>query len=285
MNIGEALIKSNEILKREKIHSYVLDSQLLMCKVLKKEKIFIIMNRDEELTQKEEEEFLSLIKLRKEKMPIKYILGETEFMGINILLRKGVLIPRADTEVLVEEVLRIIKDRGYSKICDLCSGSGAIGISICTFIKDVTLKAYDIDKVALEVTELNIKKLGLSSRATVEYSDLLKSALEKNEKFDLVVSNPPYIRTEVIESLMKDVKDHEPHIALCGGDDGLMFYRKITKQSLKVLKSGGVLAYEIGYDQRNDVINILNENGFVGIYSLKDFGGNHRVVIGFLPKQ
>lgn len=284
MNIGEALIKSNFTLKDAEIENYILDSQLLMCKVLNKDKMFILMNREEELSKSQEEEFFKLVELRRKKMPTKYILGKTEFMGLDILIKPGVLIPRADTEILVEEAIKIIKENSYLKVCDLCSGSGAIGVAICSFLKDITLNSYDIDEVALDVTERNIFNLNLEQRAKVQYSDLLQKAIEDKESFDMIVSNPPYIRKDVIPTLMEDVKDYEPYIALCGGEDGLNFYRTITTQSLKVLKKGGALAYEIGHDQKDDVSSILKENGFEGIYALQDFSGLDRVVIGFLPK-
>lgn len=284
MNIGEALIKSNFTLKDAEIENYILDSQLLLCKVLNKDKMFILMNREEELSETQEEEFFNLVELRRKKMPTKYILGKTEFMGLDILIKPGVLIPRADTEVLVEEAIKIIKDNSYLKVCDLCSGSGAIGVAICSFLKDITLNSYDIDEVALDVTERNIYNLGLEKRAKVEHSDLLQKAIDSKEIFDIIVSNPPYIRNDVIPTLMEDVKDYEPYIALCGGEDGLNFYRTITTQSLKVLERGGALAYEIGHDQKEDVMSILSENGFENIYALQDFGGLDRVVIGFLPK-
>lgn len=284
MNIGEVLIKSNFTLKDAEIENYILDSQLLMCKVLNKDKMFILMNREEELSKSQEEEFFKLVELRRKKMPTKYILGKTEFMGLDILIKPGVLIPRADTEILVEEAIKIIKENSYLKVCDLCSGSGAIGVAICSFLKDITLNSYDIDEVALDVTERNIFNLNLEQRAKVQYSDLLQKAIEDKESFDMIVSNPPYIRKDVIPTLMEDVKDYEPYIALCGGEDGLNFYRTITTQSLKVLKKGGALAYEIGHDQKDDVSSILKENGFEGIYALQDFSGLDRVVIGFLPK-
>jgi len=129
----------------------------------------------------------------------------------------------------------------------------------------------------------NIKKINVESKAKVCKSDLLEEAIKENLKFNMVVSNPPYIRTDVIPTLMEDVRDFEPYIALWGGDDGLIFYRKITAKSKNVLKPGGYLAFEIGHDQREEVTNILKTEGFIGIYSIKDLGGNDRVVVGKLP--
>jgi len=282
MNIGEALLKSYEILKKVKIDTYLLDSQLLLGKVLNKEKLFIILNRDFNLSQEQENEFSRLVQIRKDKMPIKYILGECEFMGMDFIVNEGVLIPRPDTEVLVEEVIKHINERGYTKICDVCSGSGAIGISIAKFIKNVNVMLYDISEEALMVAEANIKRFDLSIRVNAKSSDLLQVPIEQSEKFDVVVSNPPYIREDVIATLMEDVKNYEPFIALSGGKDGLDFYRRITEESLQVLKKGGLLAFEIGYDQKEDVTNILSKAGYIEIECIKDLSGNDRVIKAIL---
>ena len=282
MNIGEILLESYEILKKVQIESYLLDSQLLLGKVLNKDKLFIMLNRDFNLNQKQENEFSRLIQIRKSKMPIKYILGECEFMGMDFIVRPGVLIPRPDTEILVEEVIKHINEKAYTKVCDVCSGSGAIGIAIAEFIKSTKVTLYDISDDALTVAKLNIERFDLAVRVNVENSDLLKAPIEQNKKFEVVVSNPPYIREAVIPTLMDDVKDYEPYIALSGGRDGLDFYRRITEESLQVLEKGGLLAFEIGYDQREEVIAILLKSGFKKIECIKDLAGNDRVIKAIL---
>ena len=282
MNIGEILIVAYKILKKVEIESYLLDSQLLLGKVLNKDKLFIMVNRDFSLSQKQEDEFYRLIKLRESKMPTKYILGDCEFMGMNFIVKPGVLIPRADTEILVEEVIKNIKEKGYTKVCDVCSGSGAIGLAIAEFVSDAKVVMYDISEDALAVAKLNIERFDLSKRVQVEFSDLLKVAISQNIKFQVVVSNPPYIRETVIPTLMEDVKNYEPYIALSGGRDGLDFYRRITEESLKVLEKGGLLAFEIGYDQSEEVMSILSQWGFKDIECIKDLSGNHRVIKGIL---
>ncbi|MBW9155327.1 peptide chain release factor N(5)-glutamine methyltransferase [Clostridium tagluense] len=282
MNIGEILLKSYGILKKVGIESYLLDSQLLLAKVLNVDKLFIMLNRDFNLNGKQEEEFSQLIQLRKSKMPIKYILGECEFMGMNLIVKPGVLIPRPDTEVLVEEVIKHINEKDYTQVCDVCSGSGAIGIAIAEFIKGVEVMLYDISYDAIAVAKLNIERFDLASRVNEQHSDLLKSAIEQNKKFQVVVSNPPYIRESVIPTLMEDVKNYEPYIALSGGKDGLEFYRRITEESLQVLEKGGLLAFEIGYDQREEVQDILLKSGFKSIECIKDLSGNDRVIKGIL---
>lgn len=280
MKIATLLTKGYEILKKNQIESYMIDANLLLCHVLKVEKLYIMMNRDIEVSKEDEEEFLSLIKLRSEKMPIKYILGNSEFMGLDFHVKAGVLIPRPDTEILVEECIKIIKENNLKYICDVCSGSGAIGISIAHYISNSNVTLYDISEVALEIAEKNIEELGVRERCKVYYSNLLNRGIEEKKTFDMIVSNPPYIKKNEIETLMEDVKNYEPHLALDGGDDGLDFYRTITLESKYTLKNRGYLAFEIGHDQKEAVIKILKENGFENIYSLKDLYQNDRVVIG-----
>jgi len=282
MNIGEVLLKSYGILKKVGIESYILDSQLLLGKVLNVDKLFIMLNRGFNLNHQEENEFSRLIKLRENKMPIKYILGECEFMGMDFIVAPGVLIPRPDTEILVEEVIKHINEKAYTEICDVCSGSGAIGIAIAEFIKSTKVMLYDISSDAIAVAKLNIERFDLSIRVKQQQSDLLQSAIDQNKKFQVVVSNPPYIRDAVIPTLMEDVKNYEPYIALSGGEDGLDFYRRITNESLRVLEKGGLLAFEIGYDQREEVQDMLSKAGFKNIECIKDLSGNDRVIKGTL---
>lgn len=280
--IQELLKQGYDILKNEGINSYMLDTQLLLGKVLKMDRMAIITNRDLLVEDEVTEAFLNLIELRKMKMPIKYILKSCEFMGFEFYVESGVLIPRPDTEVLVEEVLREAKNHNYTRICDVCCGSGAIGISIAKLLDKVIVDCTDISDYAEKVTEENIKRLKAEKQVKFYKSDLLQYALEQNKNFQVIVSNPPYISTGVIPTLMEDVKDYEPYIALCGGEDGLDFYRKITAQSLRVLDKGGLIAYEIGYDQGEAVQNILKDNGFKDIRCIKDLAENDRVVLGFM---
>nr|WP_309245265.1 peptide chain release factor N(5)-glutamine methyltransferase [Clostridium estertheticum] len=274
----EVLLESYKILKKVNIESYLLDSQLLLGKVLKKDKLFIMINRDIKISIEQENEFFRLIQIRKNKMPIKYILGKCEFMGMDFIVKPGVLIPRPDTEILVEEVIKYIKEKGLTQICDVCTGSGVIGISIAEFIKEALVTLYDISEDALAVAKLNIERFKFSKRINIEHSDLLQVAINKHKKFEVIVSNPPYIRKEVIPTLMDDVKGYEPFIALCGGEDGLDFYRRITKESTLVLEKGGLLAFEIGYDQKEAVTDILLKSGFNNIECIKDLSGNDRVI-------
>jgi release factor glutamine methyltransferase len=280
LKVQQLLSKSYEILKKQNIESYMLDCQLILGKVLNLDRMSIIINRELEVEDHKAEEYFKLVEKRKDKMPIKYITEQVEFMGIDFFIKEGVLIPRPDTEILVEEAIKEIKDREFTKICDVCCGSGAIGLSIAKLLDYTKVYCCDISETAEQVTRKNIEILSLDNRVSFTKSDLLNFTLLDKLQFDVIVSNPPYIRTEVIPTLMEDVKDYEPYIALWGGEDGLDFYRRITTESLKVLKAGGVLAYEIGYDQSVEVETILRENGYYNVKTVKDLAGNDRVVIG-----
>lgn len=282
MNIQEVLLKAYNILKNEDIDTYMIDSQLLLCKVLKRDKMFIMINKDYKLSEEEENQFFSLVTLRKGKMPVKYILNKCEFMGIDFYIEEGVLIPRPDTEILVEWSIEVIKNNKLKNVCDLCCGSGVIGLSVASYCEDVNVSLYDISETALRVTEKNIKGLELEERTKVYYSDLLQRAKEDDRKFDILLSNPPYIAKKEMETLMEDVKNYEPHLALCGGEDGLDFYIKIIENSKQVLSEHAYIGFEIGYDQGKSVSQLLKKEGFENVKILKDLSGLDRVVVGEL---
>lgn len=279
LKIKEALKKGYEILKASKIESYIIDSQLLLQSVLNKNKVYLLTNMDKEIDNSNVERFMAMIKLRKKYMPVKYILGKCEFMGIDLNIHQGVLIPRPDTEILVSEVLEVLNAEGYTKVCDIGCGSGAIGVSLAYYNKNISVDCFDISSIALKNTEENIKLNGLCKRVNAIYSDLLSVAIENGYHYDTIVSNPPYIKEDDIDSLMKDVKEYEPHSALSGGKDGLDFYKKITKQAVHCLNPGGYLCFEIGFDEMNSVSEILRDSNFHIVKGLKDLAGLDRVII------
>lgn len=283
MNISEVLSEGYNILKKAQIESYIIDTQLLLCNVLNVNKIYLILNRDEEVSEKDKIEFEVLLNKRRDKMPMAYILNSVEFMGLNYYVKEGVLIPRPDTEILVEECIDIINKRNISKVCDMCCGSGAIGLAIASNIENLDVWLYDISDIALEVSEINRHNLDLISKVEINKSNLFENIRKSDFKFDMIVSNPPYIEDDVISTLMEDVRDYEPHLALSGGVDGLDFYRKICDEGKNFLNDKGYMCFEIGHNQEKEVKELLSLNGFVDIYSLKDLGGNYRVVIGRLP--
>lgn len=280
MNIGSLLNLATKMLKSKEIDTARLDSQLILGKVLNKDKIYLMINSNKEVEKEKEEEFLNLINKRMENMPVRYILEEVDFMGLDFYIEEGVLIPRSDTEVLVEEVLKIIEEDEKLYVCDLCSGSGAIGISLAYYRKNIMVDLIDFYEKPEKISKKNIIKNNLENQVKFIKSDLLKEPIKELKKYDIIVSNPPYIKEDVIETLMDDVKNYEPRSALSGGDSGLIFYERIVEESKKVLKENGILAFEIGYDQGDSVSNIMKNNGYIDIKVVKDLAGLDRVVIG-----
>ena len=277
MKIREALNKGSNILKESDIEYFKEDALELLSVILNTDKINIILNGEESLEEEKEQQYFNFIKRRSEKEPLKYITGYADFFGLVLKVKNGVLIPRVDTETLVEEVISI--EREKKNILDMCCGSGAIGIALAKNIKDVTVTLVDISEIAEEVTKENICRLEVDNAKFI-HSNLFEN-IDSN-KFDVIVSNPPYIRTDVIDTLMEDVKDYEPHLALDGGKDGLYFYNKITKEAITHLSEGGYLCYEIGYDQGDEVRKLMEDSGFKNVRIIKDLAGNDRVAIGHL---
>ena len=280
--IGELLNIGTKTLNEVNIDTSRLDSQLLLGKVLNKDKLYLITNNDKEVEESDTKEYLKLIEKRKNKMPIRYILGECDFMGLDFHVEEGVLIPRSDTEVLVEEVLNRIGEDESLMVCDLCSGSGAIGIALAHYRNNIKVDAIDYYDIPEKVTKINIIKNNLQDRINFIKSDLLEEVIKLEKVYDIIVSNPPYIKEEEIGKLMSDVKDYEPHTALSGGEDGLIFYRRIVEESRKVLKENGILSFEIGYDQGENVKKLMESNGYEEVKVIRDLAGLDRVVIGIL---
>ena len=278
MKVQQILMQGYVILKNEGIDTYIIDCQLILAKVLEVDRFFISTNKDLEVNEVDANSFMKLIEKRKQKMPVKYITQSCEFMGIDFYISEGVLVPRPDTETLVQKVIEEVKNNKYKTICDVCCGSGIIGISIAQILKNTLVSCYDISDTAVNVSKINIDRLLLAGRVEVKKSDLLQVPIKEDKKFDVLVSNPPYIRGEIIPQLMEDVKNFEPYEALYGGEDGLDFYRKIVLNSREVLLKRGLIAFEIGQDQKNDVEGILQSYGFDEIEVVKDLSGKNRVI-------
>lgn len=231
----------------------------------------------------EEAGYRRAIASRMERIPLQYIIGEQEFMGLTFEVNKNVLIPRPDTEVLVEEVLRELHDG--MRILDLCTGSGCILLSLLRYSNDCTGIGVDISPEALQTARRNagrILKTGPEDskpQAAFWLSDLFRE-IPAEEKFDIIVSNPPYIKTDVINTLMPEVRDYEPRLALDGRDDGLFFLRKIVSQSGEWLYGGGMLFLETGYDQGEAIRRLMESEGYDQVEIIKDYAGNDRVARG-----
>lgn len=253
-----------------------IDAQIFMMKAVNMDKTGILINPDYELTEEQLACFRTMVEKRKSGIPSQHIVGKCEFMGYDFFVDENVLIPRADTEVLVEKVLEFSAEKKFKNILDMCTGSGCIAISLVLNGVEKAVGA-DISQGALNIAEKNAEYNDVKNKTEFIHSDLFENI---EGFFDAIVSNPPYIPNEDIKSLMREVKDHEPLSALDGGDDGLDFYREITKQSRKYLKDGGMLFYEIGYNQSEDLHKIMEENGFEKVTTVKDYAGLDRVVFG-----
>ena len=278
MTIKEIIIRYSKEL--EEISSTPrLDVETLLQKVLNVDRLYILLNLDKSLSKEEENLFNKFIEERLNNRPIAYIVGNREFMGLDFYVQEGVLIPRPDTEVLVEEVIEIAKNKEDINILDIGTGSGAITVSLAKYLENAKITSVDISEIALEIGRKNAILNEVDDRITFVKSDLFTN-INKEMKFDIIVSNPPYIKREVIDTLDKQVKDFEPYNALEGGIDGLDFYRAITTQAKDYLKEGGVLAYEVGHDQSEDVSKLMEMDGYTNIYTRKDLQQIDRVVIG-----
>lgn len=259
-----------------------LDVEILLQKALGGvDRLYIHLNLSKELEIEQEEIFLRFIEERLKGRPIAYIVNNREFMGLDFYVKEGVLIPRPDTEILVEEIIELCKGKDDLDILDIGTGSGAITVSLAKYIEKSRLTSLDISEIALEIAKKNAKSNGVIDKINFIKSDLFQQIVGTNLKFDIIVSNPPYIRKRDIDELHTQVKDYEPYNALEGGIDGLDFYRNITEQSKNYLKLGGILAYEVGHDQAEEVVKIMQNNGYNKIYIKKDLQGIDRVVIGF----
>lgn len=275
MTIQEALKQGMSELKR--IESPKLKARLLMQFVLKQTRQYVIVNDMKELEEKQEKQYFGAIDKIKKGFPIEHITHQKEFMKLNFFVDENVLIPRQDTEILVEEVIEIANKIGANKILDLCTGSGAIGISLAKYLNNCGLTLVDISKEAIQIAKKNANINEVESKITFIHSNLFDNL--ESQKFDIIVSNPPYIKTEDIKHLENQVKK-EPYIALNGGQDGLDFYKKIIKEAYKYLNKGGYLCLEIGFDQKYDVIELIeNEERFEQTYSKKDLYDNDRIII------
>ena len=235
----------------------------------------ILLHGEEVLEDNLVQAFMEALSKRCERIPVQYITGVQNFMGLDFMVNEHVLIPRFDTEILVEEVMKQLHD-GFS-ILDMCTGSGCILLSLLHYSNDCVGVGVDVSEGALAVAKQNCEKLGLS--ASFILSDLFTNV---SGKYDIIVSNPPYIRSDVIPTLMEEVKGHEPVLALDGMEDGLYFYRKIIEGSSQYLNGGGMLFFEIGYDQGEDVSRLMEESGYKDVQVKKDYAGLDRVVFGYI---
>lgn len=290
MTYKDIYIVGKEGLEAAGIEEAALDARLLLEYVCKTDRNELLAHGDRPVTEEQERQYRELLKRRESRIPLQHLTGEQEFMGLRFFVNEHVLIPRQDTEILVEEVLKNLHD-GMS-ILDLCTGSGCILISLLRYTNNCHGLGVDISPEALSVAGGNAERLVPESLVRDEDRDCAKLRLLESDlyervegQFDVIVSNPPYIPTKVIETLMPEVREHEPRIALDGSEDGLLFYRRIIEGSRAHLKGGGMLFFEIGYDQGKAVSELMEQAGFLEVQVTKDYAGLDRVVSGILSMK
>lgn len=289
-SIRELLGKAMEQLRACKhTDTPMLDAELLLVHVLNQsgisfDRLKLLTQSKHPVDKPDAQRYLELVAERCKGKPVQYITNRQEFMGLELHVAEGVLIPRADTEIVVEKVIEKAAGIKQPNIIDMCTGSGAIAVSLAMNIPGAKVWAADIDPAALECCRTNVRKYGLENSIKVVKSNLFESIGEEEllGHTDIIVSNPPYIRSAVINELSVNVRDYEPHLALDGGEDGLVYYRRIVRDSVGFLKENGILALEIGYDQGDSVRNIMKESGNYNRLGIgKDLAGFDRCAWGY----
>ena len=276
MNIEDILNKGISILKKNKIPNPQLDSEILLSNLIKRDKKHIILNPKELLNAEQLDKFKSLIERRKKGEPIAYLINKKEFWKDEFFVNKDVLIPRPDSELIIEQVLKIYSKDVQLQVLDIGTGSGCILLSILKERPNFYGTGIDISKKSINVSKLNAKQLNLTSRVKFFHSSVDNF---KIGKYDIIVSNPPYIELFNLKYLEKDVVNFEPKLALSGGFDGFSKIRKVINKASTLIKRNGKFILEIGFNQRNKVKKILKEEGFYINKALKDYGNNDRCII------
>ena len=277
MRLYELVKKGQGMLEKKGVPDADIDAGLLWQHVAGMNMADMLFDRDVEILAEQETDYMELIERRSAREPLQYITGVQNFMGYDFCTSKNVLIPRQDTEVLVETALNITKHiDGSVDVLDMCCGTGCIGISYGLMRPGSRVVLADISEDAIKTTHKNIEKLcGDTDRFRVVGTDLFENV---EGRFDLILSNPPYIKSGVIDTLMPEVRDNEPRLALDGMEDGLYFYRIIVSQARKYIKDEGYVVFEIGNDQAEDVQHLFVDSGYSDIHVVKDLSENDRVV-------
>jgi release factor glutamine methyltransferase len=277
MNIENTINNAANILKKNNIVNPYLDIEILLSELINKDKKYIILNKKKELNKNDLDNFNELIERRRKGEPVAYIINKKEFWKNEFYISKDVLIPRPDTELIVEQVLRIYSQKEHLRILDIGVGSGCILLSILDEKKNFLGTGIDISKESIKISRFNAKMLNLDNRVKFYNSDVDNFNFGK---YDIIISNPPYIKKLRLKYLEKNVINFEPRLALNGGLDGTSNIRKMINKSSILIKKKGKIVLEIGYDQKNIVSEILRENGFYINSVLKDYGNNDRCIIG-----
>ena len=286
MNIGQALKKATDILikGRCEINMPLLDAQLILCHLTKRDREYLIAHSEIILSNYEIELFFGYIDKRSSGCPLAYITGIKEFMGIEFTVDENVLIPRDDTEILVNCVLNIARQYKNPKILNIGAGSGCIEIALAIYNKTADITGVEKYDKAIDIAQKNIDRYSINERIKLIKSDMF-DMLDENMHFDIICSNPPYITKDEMTELSIDVKEFEPYTALCGGQDGLDFYKIIAKQAKTHMITNGFIAVEIGYMQKENVSDIFTKNGYDNITCHKDLIGYDRVITANYMKK
>ena len=276
MNIQSAVKEATIVLKNNYIKTAELDTEILLAEVLGSSREYIILNNHKNLDKIKLDHFKKLVKERANRKPIAYLLNKKDFWDSEFYVNKNTLIPRPDTEIVIEEILRLTKYKTKLNILDIGVGSGCILLSILRERKDFYGTGIDISKKSLEISKINARNLNLEQRIKFYKSDIDNFS---KGKYDLIVSNPPYIKSCDLKYLEKDVINFEPKLALDGGLDGLSVIRKVINKSSELIKRNGKFILEIGFNQKNKVIKLLNKKGFYINSTLKDLAKNDRCIV------
>lgn len=274
--------EGRRILEQAGLPDAALDARFLLEEVCGTNLQTLLVFPEKKVTEEEVNQYRAFVQRRKDREPTAMILGEWDFMGLTFRLNKSTLIPEQDTEVLVETALEELKRRGSGeaplRILDLCTGSGCILLSLLHELRNAGGLGTDLSEEALEAARENAVRLGLQERAAFRQGDLWEPV--GDERFDLIVSNPPYVPTDVIPTLEPEVRCGEPYAALDGGEDGLVFYRRILKEAAGHLKPSGIIIVESGFDEAAQIAALMQDQKLRGIRTVKDYGGLDRVVLG-----
>ena len=276
MNVSEAIKRGGNILKKSGVKTYKLDCEILISQVFKKNRIDMILNSSKKLSDKQIILFNDLIEQRSKKKPVAYLVGKKEFWKYEFEVTKDVLIPRPDTEILIEQTLKITNHKSRLEILDIGIGSGCILLTLLKERKSYHGTGIDISKKTLDICRVNAKKLNLFNRIRLFKSDVDNFSFGK---YDLIISNPPYIKKFDLKYLEKDIYDYEPKSALDGGLDGLLQIKKVIINSSKLIKKNGILILEIAFNQTDRVKKILKDNGYFIRDVVKDLAKNNRCII------
>jgi release factor glutamine methyltransferase len=283
LNIKEVLANTEDFFKKNNIDNPRLDAEVLLAELLDMERIKLYVNFDYPLKEDEIAKYREMIKLRAKRIPVAYITGHKEFMSLDFYVNQNVLLPRPETEILVEYLIDYFNEKDMERInaVEVGTGSGAIIVSLGHYLKDARILGIEIDKKAIEVTRKNIERYSLDDRLKVSQGNLLEPLIKRGIKnLNLVVSNPPYISEKEMETLPPEVKQ-EPKKALYGGKDGLKFYKELIPQAYEVLTENGMIALEIGYTQAEEVEKILRDNDFIKVDVRKDYADKDRFVLAY----